>query len=33
VVDAYFQKTLRVLDAGDGVQSDDRGGVGIWIPG
>ncbi|KAH0367398.1 hypothetical protein KCU65_g4778, partial [Aureobasidium melanogenum] len=32
VVDAYFQKTLRVLDAGDGVQSDDRGGVGIWIP-
>ncbi|KAI5196246.1 hypothetical protein E4T39_07864 [Aureobasidium subglaciale] len=31
VVDAYFQKTLRVLDAGDGVQSDDRG-VGIWIP-
>lgn len=31
VVDAYFQKTLRVLDAGDGVQSD-RGGVGIWIP-
>jgi hypothetical protein len=33
VVDAYFQKTLRVLDAGDGIQSDDRGGVGIWIPG
>jgi hypothetical protein len=32
VVDAYFQKTLRVLDAGDGIQSDDRGGVGIWIP-
>ncbi|KAI4741886.1 hypothetical protein E4T50_07676 [Aureobasidium sp. EXF-12298] len=32
VVDAYFQKTLRVLDAGDSVQSDDRGGVGIWIP-
>ncbi|THW09989.1 hypothetical protein D6D24_08323 [Aureobasidium pullulans] len=32
VVDAYFQKTLRVLDAEDGVQSDDRGGVGIWIP-
>ncbi|KEQ71952.1 hypothetical protein M436DRAFT_49036 [Aureobasidium namibiae CBS 147.97] len=31
VVDAYFHKTLRVLDAGDGVQSDDRGGVGIWI--
>lgn len=32
VVDAYFQKTLRVLDAGDGVQSDDGGGLGIWIP-
>lgn len=32
VVDAYFQKTLRVLEAEDGVRSHDNGGLGVWIP-
>ncbi|GAB7350844.1 hypothetical protein MBLNU459_g1375t1 [Dothideomycetes sp. NU459] len=31
VVDAYFQKTLKVLDAGPGVKSDGRGGTGVWV--
>lgn len=33
VVDAYFGKNLRVLDAGAGVRSDGRGGVGVWVVG
>jgi len=33
VVDSYFQKTLRVMEGGDGVKSDRKTGVvGIWIP-
>lgn len=31
VVDAYFQKTLKVLDAGEGVRSDGKGGVEVWV--
>ena len=31
VVDAYFQKTLRVLAAGEGVKSDGKGEVGVWV--
>ena len=31
VVDSYFQKTLRVLDAGMGVRGDGRGGVKVWV--
>ena len=33
VVDAYFNKTLRVLDAGYGVKADGKGGIGVWVPG
>ena len=33
VVDSYFQKTLRVMEGGDGAKSDRKtGAVGIWIP-
>lgn len=32
VVDAYFGKQLRVLPAGDGVRSDKKGNVSVWIP-
>lgn len=31
VVDSYFQKTLRVLDAGEGVKGDGKGGVGVRV--
>jgi len=31
VTDPYFNRALRVLDAQDGVTSDERGNVGIWI--
>lgn len=31
VVDAYFGKTLRILDASEGVRGDGRGGVGVWV--
>ena len=31
VTDPYFNRSLRVLDAGDGITSDDRGNIGIWI--
>ena len=31
VSDPYFNRALRVLDAEDGVTSDGRGNVGIWI--
>lgn len=32
VVDAYFQKNLRVLEAGEEAKGDGRGGVGVWVP-
>ncbi|PSK37443.1 hypothetical protein B9Z65_2185 [Elsinoe australis] len=39
VTDSYFNKTLRVIDAGEGVKVDDRPaadgggrGVGVWVP-
>ncbi|PNS19776.1 hypothetical protein CAC42_7743 [Sphaceloma murrayae] len=43
VTDSYFNKTLRVLDAGEGVKGDDRRvgvgvvegggrGIGVWVP-
>ena len=32
VVDAYFGKQLRVLPAGDGVKSDKKGNISVWIP-
>jgi trafficking protein particle complex subunit 11 len=32
VVDAYFGKQLRVLPAGDGVKSDKKGNVNVWMP-
>lgn len=32
VVDAYFGKQLRVLPAGDGVRSDKKGNISVWIP-
>lgn len=31
VTDAYFQKTLRIMDAGVDVKSDGKGGVMVWI--
>ncbi|KAF2222926.1 Gryzun, putative trafficking through golgi-domain-containing protein [Elsinoe ampelina] len=39
VTDSYFNKTLRVVDAGEGVRGDDRPvaegggrGIGVWVP-
>ena len=31
VTDPYFKRSLRILDAGDGVTSDGRGNIGIWV--
>lgn len=33
VTDAYFQRALRVLDAGQGVKHDAKKGLGVWVPG
>ncbi|KAK4993890.1 hypothetical protein LTR66_005305 [Elasticomyces elasticus] len=32
VVDSFFQRGLRVLPASDGVKTDGKGGIGVWIP-
>lgn len=31
VMDPYYNRALRVMDGGEGVQSDDKGNVRVWI--
>ena len=31
VVDAYFNQTLRVQAAGEGVKGDKKGGILVWV--